>query len=36
MKLDKSLDKYYILVHEIYSNLMLYEIEHLKKGIMKE
>jgi len=36
MKLDKSLDKYYILVHEIYSNLMLYEIEHLKKGLMKE
>jgi DNA-binding MarR family transcriptional regulator len=35
MKVDTSLDRYYVLIHEIYSNLMLYEIEHLKHGIMK-
>ncbi len=36
MKIDKTLDRYYILIHELYSNLMLYEIEHLKKGLMKD
>lgn len=36
MKLDKTLDRYYILIHELYSNLMLYEIEHLNKGLMKD
>ncbi|TAL35011.1 MAG: MarR family transcriptional regulator [Spirochaetes bacterium] len=36
MKLDKTLDRYYILIHELYSNLMLFEIEHLKKGLMRD
>ena len=36
MKIDNTLDKFYILIHELYSNLMLFEIEHLNKGLMKD
>ena len=35
MQIDKTLERYYILIHELYSNLMLYEIENLKNGVMK-
>jgi len=35
--LKKKRDKqYYTLIHEIYTDLMSYEIESLKKGLMKD
>jgi DNA-binding MarR family transcriptional regulator len=32
---EKTVEKYYRLIHSLYSNLMLYEIEHMKTGLMK-
>lgn len=33
---DLSEKKYYTLIHDIYSDLMLYEIESIKKGLIKD
>ena len=32
---DKTIERYYRLIHSLYSNLMLYEIENMKTGVMK-
>jgi DNA-binding MarR family transcriptional regulator len=32
---EKTIERYYRLIHSLYSNLMLYEIENMKTGLMK-
>jgi DNA-binding MarR family transcriptional regulator len=33
---DRTVEKYYRLIHSLYSNIMLQEIEGMKNGVMKD